>query len=200
VIRDIGKEGRVDGDRPARLAGSIPLTSDILDSIDSDAPIASMVAFIGVTVMVLAVLRLQAASLYVLGSLIMGVLWLAGVMMFLRIKINFCNFIAFPITLGIGVDYAVNVMTRWVQDGRRDISGAVRSTGSAVILCSTTTIIGYSSLLLAKNRALYYFGLLAVSGELTCIVTAILALPALLVLLGRRHTSTAHARAAVPPK
>ena len=32
--------------------------------------------------------------------------------MALGIKINFANFIAFPITFGIGVDYAVNVMSR----------------------------------------------------------------------------------------
>ena len=68
--------------------------------------------------------------------------------------INFANFIAFPITFGIGVDYAVNVIARYMQDGERDVTGAVRSTGGAVALCSMTTIIGYSSLLLAKNRAL----------------------------------------------
>jgi hypothetical protein len=83
------------------------------------------------------------------------------------------------------VDYAVNVMTRYVQDGERDVTGAVRSTGAAVGLCSLTTIIGYSSLLLAKNRALFLFGATAVMGEIACLTAAIVALPALLVLIGR---------------
>ena len=48
-------------------------------------------------------------------------------------------------------------------------------------LCSLTTIIGYSSLLLAKNRALYLFGLTAVLGEVACLTAAVVALPALLV-------------------
>ena len=45
--------------------------------------------------------------------------------MLLHVKVNFCNFVAYPITFGIGVDYAVNVMTRYVQDGRarRDRGG-----------------------------------------------------------------------------
>ena len=111
----------------------------------------------------------------------MGVLWLAGATMLLGVKLNFCNFVAFPITFGIGVDYSVNVMTRYEQDGRSDITGAVRSTGAAVGLCSMTTIIGYSSLLLAKNRALYLFGLTAVLGEVACLTTAVVALPAVLV-------------------
>jgi hypothetical protein len=76
-------------------------------------------------------------------------------------------------------------MTRYVQDGERDIQGAVRSTGGAVALCSVTTILGYSSLLLAKNRALFLFGLLAVLGEIACLTTAIVALPAFLVLARR---------------
>src|SRR5207247_1365898 len=62
----------------------------------------------------------------------------------------------------------------------RDVRSAVLSTGGAVALCSLTTVIGYSSLLLAKNRALFYFGVVAVIGELACLVTAVIALPALL--------------------
>ena len=55
---------------------------------------------------------------------------------------------------------------------------AVRTTGGAVALCSLTTIIGYSSLLLAENRALFLFGLLAVLGEVACLTTAVIVMPA----------------------
>jgi predicted RND superfamily exporter protein len=173
------------GAPPGRVAGSIPLSGDILDSIARDAPIASAVSFLGVVAVVLIVLRAHPVSVYVLGSLVTGVLWLAGATMALGVKINFANFIAFPITFGIGVDYSVNVMTRYVQDGANDVTGAVRSTGGAVALCSLTTIIGYSSLLLARNRALFLFGLVAVMGEVACLSAAVLALPACLTLVRR---------------
>jgi len=188
TLRAIGAEGAAatgPGARACRVAGSVPITSDILASIQRDAPIASLASFLGVVVVVLVVLRRRRAALYVIGSLVVGVLWLLGATMGLGIKINFTNFIAFPITFGIGVDYAVNVMTRYVQDGERDVQGAVRSTGGAVALCSLTTILGYSSLLLAKNRALFLFGLLAVLGEIACLTTAIVALPAWLVVARR---------------
>ena len=55
-------------------------------------------------------------------------------------------------------------------------------------LCSLTTIIGYSSLLLAQNRALFLFGLLAVLGEVACLTAAVVALPAWLVLRRRPGT------------
>jgi hypothetical protein len=48
-----------------------------------------------------------------------------------------------------------------------------------------TTILGYSSLLLAKNRALFLFGLLAVLGEIACLTTAVVVLPAFLRFIKR---------------
>jgi hypothetical protein len=177
-----------------RAAGSIPLSDDIIGSISRDAPIASLASFVGVIVIVLVILRGRRAALYVIGSLFVGVLWLAGATMLLHVKINFCNFVAYPITFGIGVDYSVNVMTRYVQDGERDLTGAVRSTGAAVGLCSVTTIIGYSSLLLAKNRALYLFGATAVLGEVACLSAAVVALPALLVCIRRLKSGLARRR------
>ena len=79
-----------------------------------------------------------------------------------------------------GVDYSVNVMARYRQTGSRDVIEAIRSTGGAVAVCSLTTIIGYGSLLLAKNQALFLFGLVAVLGEVTCLIAAVVVLPAVL--------------------
>jgi predicted RND superfamily exporter protein len=131
----------------------------------------------------------------VLGSLVVAVLWLTASLHLLGVKINFVNFIAFPITFGIGVDYAVNLMSRYVQEGGRDVEGPIRSTGAAVGLCSLTTIIGYSSLLLAKNQGLFLFGLVAVMGELACLCTALVLLPAVLKLLGPSRSSQQRERA-----
>ena len=72
------------------------------------------------------------ATPFVIGGLLVGVLWMLALAMALGIKINFVNFIAFPITFGIGVDYAVNVMARYVGDGGRDMVAALRGTGGAV--------------------------------------------------------------------
>jgi predicted RND superfamily exporter protein len=171
--------------RPARVAGSLALSNDILESVSKDGPRASAAALFGVVAVVLVLLRVRRSTGLVLGSLLLGVLWLVGAAMALGIKINFANFIAFPITFGIGVDYSVNVASRWEQDGPGSMADAVRTTGGAVTLCSATTIIGYSSLLLAQNRALFLFGLLAVMGELACLSTAIVVLPAFVAVWNR---------------
>ncbi|HMI85079.1 MAG TPA: MMPL family transporter [Polyangiaceae bacterium] len=171
--------------RAGRLAGSLPLSADIITSIERDGPRATAVAFGAVVAIVVVIFRLTATTPLILGSLLLAVTWLVGAMMALGIKVNFCNFVAFPITFGIGVDYAVNIMTR-VREGRgQSIAEAIRTTGGAVGLSSMTTIIGYGSLLFAQNRALFSFGVVAVLGEIACLTTAIIVLPAILV--GRRE-------------
>jgi uncharacterized protein len=186
VLRDVAQAPVALGGRPARVAGGPPLTSDIIESMRRDGPLASLLAFLGVVATVIIVLRRGLATPLVIGSLIVGVVWLLALTLALGIKINFVNFIAFPITFGIGVDYAVNVMARYLRDGAGDVEAAVRETGGAVGLCSLTTIIGYSSLLVAKNVGLFLFGLLAVLGEVTCLTTAIIVLPAVLRLLKKK--------------
>ena len=79
----------------------------------------------------------------------------------------------------IGVEYPTNVYRRYLADGKQDLARSVWSTGSAVALCSLTTIIGYGSLLFADTRALNSFGLLAVVGEVTTLIAALVWLPSL---------------------
>ncbi len=129
--------------------------------------------------------------LYLL-ALLTGIAWMAGTMTVMKLRLNFLNFVALPITFGIGVDYAVNVMRRYAQEveagtGNDPIEAAVQETGGAIVVCSLTTIFGYSSLLTSANRALNSFGLAAVIGEVACVLAAVLGLSAVLVLIERRR-------------
>jgi uncharacterized membrane protein YdfJ with MMPL/SSD domain len=184
--------------RGGRVAGSQAVTADLLRSLEHDGPLATGVALVGVVGIVLVLFGVRATTGWVLASLVVAVLWLFAASRGLGIKINFANFIAFPITFGIGVDYAVNVVARWEQAPRAGVLAAVRAVGGAVALCSATTVIGYSSLLIAKNRALSLFGVLAVGGEIACLATALFALPAIVVLVERRRARTRMSRAATP--
>jgi hypothetical protein len=62
----------------------------------------------------------------------------------------------------------------------------VKHTGGALALCSSTTLIGYTSLMLTSNRALQSFGIMANIGEITTLLTALFALPAYLLIMERR--------------
>ncbi|MBI3543541.1 MAG: MMPL family transporter, partial [Deltaproteobacteria bacterium] len=164
---------------PAWIAGQPPLSADMISAIANDGPKATACAFFAVVLLVLLVFPKWELARSVLGALVMGVLWMAGIIGAFDIKINFLNFIALPITFGIGVDYGVNIFSRYRMDGARSIGRVIENTGGAVALCSFTTSIGYGSLLIAGSQAFVSFGTLAVLGEVTCLAAALVAFPAI---------------------
>ncbi len=86
--------------------------------------------------------------------------------------------------VSIGSEYPFNIFDRSRLLGG-DVTSAVKLHLGAVSLCSFTTVIGYGSLLFADNQALRSFGKLAIAGEISCVLAALLFLPALLHLLAR---------------
>jgi predicted RND superfamily exporter protein len=172
---------------PAEVAGGFLVSGCLMEVLEAEGPKAAGLALLAVTVVVAAAFRRPSRIAVVIGTLLAGVTLLVGALVALDLKLSFFNFIAFPITFGIGVEYAVNVYRRHLEDPlstRRWLGGAT----GAVALCSATTIIGYASLLLASNRGLFSFGVLAVLGELCCLAAAVVALPAALSLATRRST------------
>jgi hypothetical protein len=169
------------------VVGTLPVTVDMYQSVRKDGPKATLIAFLSVVFLVVILFRQRAAVGFTLFSLVLGVAWLMGILFGFDFKINFLNFIALPITFGIGVDYGVNIVQRYRTEGRGKILQALRGTGGAVALASLTTIIGYGSLLLAGNQAFFSFGRIAILGEVTTLAAALLSLPAFLYLRDQRR-------------
>jgi predicted RND superfamily exporter protein len=143
-----------------------------------DGPHATWVALVLVSLLVVVLMRRPRDIAAVLGSLLMGVAALVGIAAATGQRVNFINFVVLPITFGIGVDYAANVVHRFRTDRAGGLEHALGETGGAIALCSATTIIGYGSLWIADNQALAGFGVLAALGELTCLSAALCLLPA----------------------
>jgi predicted RND superfamily exporter protein len=158
-------------------AGHPTLFAAMLRSIAHDGPIASGAAAVGVVFLVIVLFRDVRSVVLVVLSLCLGVVWMGGAGAAIGLKLNFLNFVALPVTFGIGIDYAVNVFARLASEAPEDRPRALAETGSAVALCSSTTIIGYSSLLIASNGALRSFGKFADLGELGCLLAALLVVP-----------------------
>ena len=52
---------------------------------------------------------------------------------------------------------------------------------------SLTTMLGYLALVGSKNQAVHSLGVLAVLGEICCLLSAVLVLPAALLVLGEKR-------------
>jgi uncharacterized membrane protein YdfJ with MMPL/SSD domain len=167
-------------------SGRAVIFADMLTAVIDEAPRAIVLsAFMTILVVAAAFLRGKGgvrATVLVLGALAIGIAWMGAFLALSGVKINFLNFIAFPITLGIGVDYAINLVHRWRLEGPGRVPAIVRETGGAVVLCSLTTTLGYLALLQSVNPAVRSFGTAAVVGEITCLLAVVVVLPAVLRL------------------
>jgi hypothetical protein len=170
---------KLDDGKVVETSGFAVVFGAMITSILNDGPVATIASLVAVLIIISFTMRPPAATLMTLGTLLFGVLLMIGGAGLAKVRVTFLNFIALPITFGIGVEYAVNVVARFREE--RDIGKAVVSTGAAVALCSWTTIVGYGSLLAAQNQALQGFGLMAIIGEVACLLAAIVALPAFLI-------------------
>jgi uncharacterized membrane protein YdfJ with MMPL/SSD domain len=161
-------------------SGASVIFADIVTSIAGDGPRVTAVAGFGLIVMVLLLVGRNRRAVAVLVATIAGSLLMIAVCAALDLKVNFLDFVALPITLGIGVDYAINIAHR--QDHELDPVTTLRTSGSAVFVCSLTTMIGYGSLLISENLAIRGFGQASLIGEISCVATALILVPALLAL------------------
>jgi len=172
------------GARTVDATGENVIFSDLLQNIDREGPLTTVFSLLGVCLLVALFLRNGRTSAEVIATLVCGVVIMGGVAALTGLHINFLNFVVYPITFGIAVDYGANVVLR-AEERRGAVLPALVEVGPAVMLCSWTTTIGYGSLIIASNRALRSFGWYALLGEVACLATALLMLPAFLLVARR---------------
>jgi uncharacterized membrane protein YdfJ with MMPL/SSD domain len=177
---DAYRQTRLPDGRVVNGSGRAVIFADLLRASLLEMPRTSVLSFAMTALMVVLLFRRARAVAAVLGSLALAVVWMLGALGLSDTRLNFINFIALPITFGVGVDYAVNVYSRYQLEGPAGVLVAVRGTGGAVVLCSLTTSLGYLALLEASNLAVRSLGAVAVTGEVCCLLTALLVMPAVL--------------------
>jgi predicted RND superfamily exporter protein len=179
-------------------SGRAVIYADRWSAVLSAVPIAALASIVAVVMVVVISFRRGRSTLYVLAALAVGVGWMAGTLVLFKLKLNFLNFVAIPITFGIGVEYAVNIVYRYEREGRGGAIKAMRETGGAVVLCSMTTILGYVALAGSMNFAIRSLGYVAVLGEICTLLAAMLVLPAALVWIDKPKIVTEKAGAKPP--
>lgn len=167
--------------------GDAVIFSDMLRSIARDAPYVAALSTLGTAAVILIAFQGRTSGIMALGTLGLGVAWLVGLLSALGVKLNFLNFVALPIAIGVGSDYAINVLKRWEIEGDSGIERAFTETGGAVVACSMTTLSGYAALLFSVNGAVRSMGLTAALGELATQFSAMLVLPAFLYWMRTRR-------------
>ncbi len=120
---------------------------------------------------------------------ILGAAIMYGAMALFHVDLNPANLIVLPLILGIGVDVGVHVVHdfRHHTKGRYEMSG---STFNSIILTTTTSIVGFGSMMVSAHRGLYSLGLVLSIGLSGTLFVAVVLLPAILTVFRDHMTPT----------
>ncbi len=184
---DTIREFKLSDGRVMHTAGASLIFADLVDAIRREAPILTLASFLCILLFVAITIKNRQTAWVTIVSVVIAIFTMLGLVALFKIKLNFFNFIALPLTFGVAVDYVVNMILRLSKDRLHGLEHAFRHTGIAVVLCSLTTTIGYAVLIVANNQALASFGILAILGEIACLLAAILLAPALLIYANKKQ-------------
>ncbi len=156
----------------------------------SEAPYVLGTSAALIALLVLMQLRSLGQTLLTLLPLALGMLWLVGLMGLLDVRFTLFNIPILPAILGIGVDNGVYLTDRIrrLHGEPGGLASALGGTGAAILAATATTVMGFAAFLIADNGGLRGIGKLAVIGISIAACTALLVLPSVAALFGRRRS------------
>lgn len=171
-----------DGD--VYYAGSTSIVAaSMLDLMRTESPYMVAGTFIVVFIFVLFSFRNLKWSLIALIPLVIGLLWLFGVLLLFGLKFNFYNLVVLPAILGIGCDNGIHLAHRYRGEGNRSMWEVLSSTGQHITIGSFTTMLGFAGLLFTTHPGLQSIGIMAVVGIGMTLISALTFLPSLVQIL-----------------
>jgi len=166
-----------------RVTGIPSIFYILIGIIAKDGRIAAALTLMVVFMLLLWDFRNLKLTLMAMMPLVIGAIWMVGIMQLIGQQLTMLNVIVIPLILGIGIDDGVHILHRYRLEGPGKIKTVFASTGKAVMLTSLTTMLAFGSLIFATYRGLGSMGSALFIGVGTCFLTSIVILPALLKLM-----------------
>ena len=168
------------------LVGKPILFNEIQSSIIWNSGIATVLTILLNLIIIYWYFRKFLVVVLVMLPVTLGFVFTVGVMGYANISFNVFNISAIALIFGLGVDYGIYVIQAYLMEDTMDVGNALQISGKNVIMCAATTVAGCGSLITAKFIGIATIGLVLSIGAITCAFTALIILPAIIKLKGKR--------------
>ncbi len=181
----------------AGLTGRPVLQADEMQSSNEDMTRASVVDTFLVAFLFLFIFRGWLRPALIMIALIIAIAWTFGFATASVGELNLLSAVFGLVIVGIGVDYGVHMMMRFVESehlglGTEDaVRTAVFQTGPGIVLGVACTVCGFYAMLGSDFQGLSQLGLIGGTGIILCLIAMMVILPAMLLIIGRRKTLSA---------
>jgi RND superfamily putative drug exporter len=178
------------------VGGSVAGMYDYQKSCTGNYPLVYLAVFVGIFLVLAALLRSVFTPLRLIITLFMSVVWTLGAyVLIMQNTLGYVTSWILPIFLfcalmGLGVDYDIFLVSRVREEvlkGKTDedaIETSVESTGSIITLCGAVMASAFGSMLLSTSAELQEFGfVLFLAIILDATVIRLMLVPAIMVLM-----------------
>ena len=110
---------------------------------------------------------------------LLGIIYTFGAMGYIGISLSMVSMAAFPILIGVGIDYAIQFHNRLEEElhksesKERAVVETIKNTGPAVLIALGMTALGFVSLFTSSVPMIQDFGKLLLIGIIMCYLSSI---------------------------
>ncbi|MFQ6114326.1 MAG: RND family transporter [bacterium] len=171
----------------AGLTGMLPLGHDEMAYSMRDMETTSILAFVLVIVLFIISFRIWTAPILAGINLLLGIIWAAGFGAIFLESLNLFTQMFAVILIGVGIDYSIHIISLYNEmryQGESPLE-AIKSTllksGSGIITGALTTACAFFTLMISNSRGMKEMGLILGIGIISCMLSSLMVLPAILV-------------------
>lgn len=168
------------------VTGFPVIIEDLLESTRRGLSETTLLSAVAVALVIVIDFQAITPALLALLPLLLSMAWMMGLIRIVGMKFNLVNMAATPIILGIGVDFGVYILHRYMEEHDKEgetIPSVLASTGGAIVVSGLTVIVAFAALIFARYQGLSSLGIVASIGIAFAALSAITVLPAILRLL-----------------
>ncbi len=128
--------------------------------------------------------------------LAIAILILFGLMGYFGIAIDIATALLSSIMIGVGIDYTIHFLWRFKQERKAGYEHeeaahiSLTTTGRGIIFNALSVIIGFVALILSNFAPLRFFGALVVISITTCLLSALILIPSIVILIKPKFLET----------
>ncbi|MDN5310112.1 MAG: uncharacterized protein PWP14_1506 [Methanolobus sp.] len=161
------------------VTGDVAFGTAMNDEMNSSMGTLLVISVLLMVVVLYLVFRHVRWRLLPLPVVLLGIIFTFGAMGYLDIPMTMVSMAAFPVLIGLGIDYAIQFHNRIEEEFERNHSAAtavietIKHTGPAVLIALIITALGFSSLFTSSVPMVQDFGKLLLIGIIMCFLASL---------------------------
>jgi hypothetical protein len=161
------------------VTGDVAFNDAMNNEMNSSMGILLVISVLLMVLVLYMVFRHVRWRLLPLPIVLLGIIFTFGAMGYLDIPMTMVSMAAFPVLIGLGIDYAIQFHNRIEEEFERNHSAAdavietVKHTGPAVLIALVITALGFASLFTSSVPMVQDFGKLLLIGIIMCFLASL---------------------------